>query len=348
MAKTGTLRRRILTAVGALVVLAVATAGWLASRAVPGGASSIAGSIDRWWLLAVAAAGLAAIALGALASRRPVVPIDELTAAFHRLREGDFGCRVAAVGDDELARLGREFNALAAALGRQDEMRRGMVSYTVRELRGPLTKLHRLVEALEDGLIQPGPELVSSLHDEVRHLQNLVDDLQDLALAEAGRLRLDREAVRVADEAMQALQELAVFWRQLPAIEVDLDHLPPADADRRRLRQVLTKLLDHALRQTPADGRIRIKGLDRGGEIEVRVENSGGGIAAEHLPHVFERFYRPDPTRPGTAGGTGLGLAIARHVVEAGGGRIRAESEPRETVIAFTLPAAPRSASDEG
>jgi signal transduction histidine kinase len=233
---------------------------------------------------------------------------------------------------------------MAGSLARTERLRRTMVTDVAHELRTPLTNLRGYLEALQDGVASPGPEVIASLHEEAVHLSRLVDDLQDLALAEAGQLPLERRPVPVADVVAPVARLLAP---QASAhgvtLETDLPpDLPPVDADPGRARQIVHNLLGNAVRHTPSGGRVRVTALPAGPEVEVRVTDTGEGIPPEHLPHVFERFYRADRSRARATGGAGIGLAIVKQLVEAHGGRVGVVSLPGlGSTFRFTLPTAP-------
>jgi len=212
------------------------------------------GSVDRWILAAVVVAGLLALATTVVLSGRIVRPIEELTDASRRMGHGDLAHRVSVRGSDEIGELARAFNSMAASLERNEALRRNMVSDVAHELRTPLTNLRGQLEAVQDGLSQPTPALVASLHEETMLLNHLVDDLQELALAEAGQLRLKLESVDVGGE-IERVAELfegrgggGAEDATRAAIIVDVeDGLPPAHGDLQRFRQVLGNLLDNAM-----------------------------------------------------------------------------------------------------
>ena len=314
----------------------------------PGGRGPLAASVpfrgafDLRLLAAALIAGMAALALSWVLGRRIVEPIQALTAAARRLGAGDLGARVPLGGPGELAQLSHTFNAMAAELARQETLRRTMVSDVAHELRTPLTNLRAQIEAVEDGLLQPVPETLRSLREEVLLLARLVDDLQTLSIAESGRLALDRAPVSVrdlVDGALEAMRAEAAA-RGLTLVST-VGEVPRVDADPARIAQVLRNLLANAARHTPPGGRIEVGASGSGGEVTVVVTDSGHGIAPEHLPHVFERFYRADPSRARATGGAGLGLAIVRSIVEAHGGTVGVASEPgRGAAFRFSLPVA--------
>ncbi|MBL8056089.1 MAG: HAMP domain-containing protein [Anaerolineales bacterium] len=315
-----------------------APAGFTASAPVLRAASSLERSLG----LAALAGGAAALALGFIFARRIVRPVEALTAAAGQLAAGDLGQRVVVRGQDELAALGRAFNGLADSLARTEQLRRQLVNDVAHELRTPLTNLRGYLEAVRDGLLQPTPEVVASLSEEAALLGRLVDDLQDLALAEAGQLRLVRRPVALAELAQSSAAALAPRLAPGQMIRIDVpDGLPELDGDPERLGQVLRNLLVNAVEHSPAGGEIRISAGRRGALVAVSVSDMGEGIPAEHLPHVFERFYRADPARARTTGGAGLGLAIVRQLVEAHGGTIQAASAVgRGSTFTFTVPPA--------
>jgi signal transduction histidine kinase len=304
--------------------------------------SDFAGSANRWLAGAAVAAGLAALFLIAALSRRLLGPIESLTDAARQMEQGNRLVRVPVASRDELGELARSFNSMADAISRQETLRRNLVSDVAHELRTPLTNMRGQLEALQDGLAALDRRTIDSLHDEARLLERLVDDLQDLALAEAGQLALQITPLSLRDAACRAAAAVEARARETG---VEIAVAVPGDAvalaDRGRVGQILSNLLGNALTHTPSGGRIEISAVRRGGAIETSVTDTGSGIAAEHLPHVFDRFYRTDASRTRATGGTGLGLAIVRQLVQAQRGDVKATSEQgRGTVVTFTLPAA--------
>ena len=293
------------------------------------------------WLGALVAILVGALLMSLLASR-VVGPIEALTAAAGRLESGDLSVRVQAAGSDEVAVLTRRFNAMAESLERATALRRQLTYDVAHELRTPLTSLRGQIEALEDGLLEPTAANLRSLREEVALLAGLVADLEQLAAAESGALQLDLADVDV-DAALRAA--VAAFsaraLEQGLALTVEGEAGLHARADERRLAQVLRNLVANALEHTPAGGRVSLAARRDGASVAFEVADTGEGIAPEHLPHVFDRFYRADPSRARATGGAGLGLAIVRSLVRAQGGAVRAESETgRGTRMVFTLPAA--------
>jgi signal transduction histidine kinase len=303
-------------------------------------AAAFLGSLDRLLLVATAVVGLAALAGTWVLARGVVRPIRRLGQATAALARGDLSVRVDPEGSREAAELGRAFNAMAAELGRQHALRQALMHDVAHELRTPLTAMRCRLETVIDGLAPDPQGAVRDLHEEVLHLGRLVDDLQDLALAEARELRLDVEAVNV-----RALVESAVRAARLDTdsrLQVDVDGALVARADTLRMRQVVLNLLTNADRHTPADGSIRVRGSseDTGSRVLIEVRNTGSRLDPAERSRVFDRFYRADPSRARGTGGTGLGLAIVRHLVEAQGGSVWVESDDAGVTFGVELPGA--------
>ncbi|MBC7814261.1 MAG: HAMP domain-containing protein [Burkholderiales bacterium] len=332
----------------AMIAAPALPVGRLLIQGIDGGQDMVIESVNRSLLVAVITAGIAMLLLTIFLTRRMVSPLEALTSAARQMEKGDLSQRVSVQSQDEIGTLAHAFNAMADGLTRIETLRRNMVNDVAHELRTPLSNIRGYLEALQDGIARPTPEIIASLHEEAMLLTRLVDDLQELALAEAGQLRLARQPVAVAElvgQAVIALQPIAESKNLAVTIDVP-PHLPDVYADAERVGQVLRNLLNNAIAHTQPMGRIsvqaRVVNTDTDGpHIEVRVLDTGSGISAEHLPYVFERFYRADASRARSTGGAGLGLAIVRQLVEAHQGRVRAEStEGKGSMFAFTLPLA--------
>jgi signal transduction histidine kinase len=243
--------------------------------------------------------------------------------------------------NDEIGELATAFNAMADGLSRQEQLRRNIVSDVAHELRTPLSNIRGYLEAIQDGLTTPSPELINSLHEEAMLLNRLVDDLQDLALAEAGQLQLRPVPVNLETIILGALTALQPRMKE-KAIHLTTDlapQLPNLEVDPERIGQVLRNLLANAITYTPEGGSITLRAAPCPKGVEVWVQDNGIGIAQEHLKNVFERFYRADESRSRATGGAGLGLAIVRQLVQAHGGEINIESVlGAGTTVKFTLP----------
>jgi signal transduction histidine kinase len=299
-------------------------------------------SLDRSFFWTFLGATLFGIVMAIAIARWISVPVERLTAAARRMESGDLAVRVEPAGGAELAELARGFNAMAAALDRNEEQRKRMVSDVAHELRAPLTNIRCELESMQDGLTAPTPERIASLHEETMHLAHLVDDLQDLALAEAGRLEIDAQPLSVASLARRAAAGMEMRARERGVtIQCDGDDALLVLADARRAVQILTNLLANAIAHMEKSGDVRITWERSGSEAIIQVIDSGVGIPADELPRIFERFYRVDISRSRSTGGAGLGLSIVRQLVAAQGGRVWAESEVGAgSAFSFTLPIA--------
>lgn len=294
---------------------------------------------------AVIAAMVAALAVSLFFSRQVVAPVRDLTTASQRIAEGHYEERVRVGGQDELALLAERFNQMAEKLEQVETMRQQLIGDVSHELRTPLTAIKGSMEGLVDGVLPATSETYQQIHDETERLSRLVDDLQELSRVEARAYPLHLQAVDISTMIGTVLKRLASQLEQKHIVlnsELPSD-LPMVMADDDRTVQVLTNLISNAVQYTPEGGSIGVTAAMVGNEIQIVVEDNGIGIPAEHLPHVFERFYRADKSRSRrTGGGSGIGLTIARHLVEAQGGRIWAESEGagRGSKFTFTLPVA--------
>ncbi|WP_047868920.1 cell wall metabolism sensor histidine kinase WalK [Nocardiopsis sp. RV163] len=270
---------------------------------------------------------------------RLVRPVRALTDAVRRMREGRGDSRVEVRDSGELGQLADAFNEMAEHLERLEKQRRAMVSDVSHELRTPLSNLRGWLEAAQDGVADLDRERMGMLVGETLLLQDIVDDLQDLALADAGKLRLSPEPVDAG-----ALVEQVVDSQRLRAAGAGLRLVAEAGdvvvvADRTRLVQVVGNLLGNALRHTPAPGTVTVRARRSDGEAVVEVADTGVGIPEEDLPHVFDRFWRADKSRNRRTGGSGLGLAIVRNLVELHGGTVAVESIVGEgTTFTVRLP----------
>jgi signal transduction histidine kinase len=266
--------------------------------------------------------------------------------AARRLARGDYGQRVQVRSRDETGQLAGAFNLMAGEMGGLERLRRDLVANVSHELKTPISALRGHLENLLDGVEEPNPALLALMVQQSERLSRLVDQLLDLSRLESGSAPLQLEHVRLSPLVDRVIAELGVA-RPDGSLEVRNEvpaDLPPVEADRERIHQVLFNLLDNAVRFTPAGGQVKVLAVRENGSWEVSVVDTGPGIPKEHIPLVFERFYRVDPSRSRNDGGTGIGLAIARSVVEAHGGRIWAESEVgKGSSFHFVLPAQKRS-----
>ncbi|MGW2018150.1 sensor histidine kinase [Streptomyces sp. NPDC001927] len=301
------------------------------------------------------AAGVAgaAVVCALLLSRAVLRPVRALTAASRGLGEGDLARRVPGAGRDEIAELGRSFNRMAGSLQESEERQRRLVGDIAHELRTPLANLRGYLEALRDGVLEPDAELLDSLHEEVLLQQRIVDDLQDLALAEAGALtyhRVDLDARELVETCRTAHSALASAAGVRIATETAGTSGPvPLYGDPGRLRQALSNLVGNAVRHTAPGGGVRLELAERDEMVRIAVRDTGSGIPADQLPRLFDRFWRADAARGRATGGSGLGLSIARQIVADHHGAIEVSSEVGVgTVFTIVLPASPKRAPDLG
>lgn len=298
-------------------------------------------SVNRSLMLAIIAAGSVTLLLTLLLSASILRPISALTSAARKMESGDLSQRVNVKAKDELGELANAFNAMADGLDHLEQLRRNMVTDVAHELRTPLSNIRGYLEALQDDMLDPTPEMIHLLHEEAMTLNHLVDELQELALAEAGQLQMDCRAVEISEIVDKAVSSISpqASNKNLQLSSSVPEDLPLAEADPDRLNQILRNLLNNAITYTPPGGNISINASEKNHAIEISVADTGAGIAPEHLPYIFERFYRADKSRTRATGGAGLGLAIVKHLVEALDGEVAVESVLGEgTKVIFTLP----------
>lgn len=299
--------------------------------------------------LAALAASAVAIGVGFFITRQIVAPIRALSQASRRIAAGRYSERVKLAAEDkrdmdELGQLAQDFNRMAENLEHTEALRRQLIGDVSHELRTPLTAIKGSMEALIDGVLPAEPETFEQIYQEADRLQRLVNDLQELSRVEAGAFKLDLQPLLLADLLKTVTIRLdRQYAEKAVRLAIDLPtDLPEVQADADRLSQVLFNLVGNALQYTPAGGQVTVAARRQGDEVQVSVQDTGIGIAAEHLPHVFDRFYRADRSRARVSGGSGIGLTIAKHLVEAHGGHIWAESlgQGKGSAFTFTLPVA--------
>ena len=296
-------------------------------------------------LLSAGAATLAAVVVSLFVSTRIVTPIQRLLAASRRIASGHYAERVVATEADELGALAAQFNTMASALETAERRRVALIGDVAHELRTPLATIEGYTEGLLDGVVAPSAETWALLHDEAGRLRRLVQELQELSRAEARQLPLQLRPCSPAELIDQAVRRIASqFAEQGVTLTTDIPaELPPVQADADRIIQVLINLLGNALRYTPAGGSVQMRVERQHGAVAFHDADTGIGIATEHLPHLFERFYRVDKARSRALGGSGIGLTISRAIVEAHDGQIWAASNGtgQGATFSFTLPIAP-------
>ncbi len=297
-------------------------------------------SVTTVVVVAVLIAILASVGLAVVMGRMLARPLSEVGAAARRIADGDYAARVPRDGPEEIASLADSFNQMAMSLEEQERMRRDFIANAAHELRTPLTNLQGYLEALRDGVIVADRSTYESLWDEAERLVRLSRSLDALAEGDAATSPPDLQPIDLA-VAIRSAVELAQ-----PAIEraglrlsVDIPSTLPARANPDHLAQVLANLLSNTVRYTPAGGMVAVRAERRPGDLLVSVGNSGDPIPPDDLARVFERFYRVEKSRDQARGGAGIGLAIVKQLVEAGGGRVGADSANGQTRFWFSLPA---------
>ena len=305
----------------------------------------VGSSVTVFSLASVFLIGLCALFAAWRISERLTRPLRSLMPIIERLGRGELGVQAPVEGKDEYGKLASAFNAMSGELERAEATRRSLTADIAHELRTPLAIVRGKLDYLQERGETVEPEQLLPLQDELIRLSRLVDDLHRVSLAEAKKLPLDIRAVdlpalldRVAERA-----ELEAESKGVRLTVEAADALPAAEVDPNRMTQVFLNLVMNALRHTPSGGTVAIRiSADRpAGMLVVAVEDTGTGIAPEHLPFIFDRFYRADADRSRSGGGMGLGLAIAKAFVLAHGGTIEAESElGRGTRMIVSVPTA--------
>ncbi|WP_062202675.1 sensor histidine kinase [Demequina salsinemoris] len=296
--------------------------------------------------VALGIAAVLAVLLSVLLARRVSRSLGKLEDAAHRVADGDFASRVEAPGmGREFDELAESFNRMSERLAESEQLRQRMIGDVAHELRTPIATLTGYLEALEDGVAELTPETVAMLRAQGARLTRLSEDLSAVSRAEGSGARLSRERRDPAD-LLRLARATARERAGGAGVSLELavaDGLPPVMVDPERIAQVLGNLVDNALRHTPSGGTVTLTARPDDAGVAFVVADTGAGIAPEHLPHVFERFYRADTARDRASGGSGVGLAIVSALVAAHGGMVRAESAGlgRGATFTVTLPAAP-------
>jgi len=298
----------------------------------------------RSLMLAALVTGAVGLLIGLFLLRQLTKPLRRLTGATERLAQGHLDERVSIESSDEIGNLAESFNEMADSLEKSEKTKQQMIADISHELRSPLTAVRSTLEGMRDGLMTPSQETFASLHNRILLLTRLVNDLHQLALADAGHLSIHPMPILIG-ELVDSISETVGVQIEDSGIEYVVDvepDLPPVNADAHRIEQVLLNLLGNALRHTPKGGSLSLSvartDQDR---ILISMQDSGPGIRPGDIPHVFDRFFRADVSRTGEGSSAGLGLSIAKALVEAHGGRIWAENvHGNGACFRFTLPIA--------
>ena len=280
-----------------------------------------------------------------LISRQITKPLRSITGASQEIAKGNYSQRVQVNTDneDELAQLGHSFNRMAEQLEQTENMRRQLIGDISHELRTPLTAIKGSMEGLIDGVLASDETTYKLIYREADRLQRLVEDLQELNRVEGNAFILDRKIINIDDLLHDALAPLLNTFNK-KGVQVSIHsekNLPAIIADHDRILQVLQNLLGNAMQFTSENGTVEINAKKIDAYVHISVKDDGEGIEADHLPHIFKRFYRADRSRSRqNGGGSGIGLTIAQSLVEAHGGKIWADSEGKGhgSIFTFTLP----------
>lgn len=297
-------------------------------------------SVNYSITLAAIISVLAAILLTVLYARRTLKPIKDITSAAERIESGNLDQEVRVKSRDEVGKLASAFNSMAAELKKQERLRKNMVSDVAHELRSPLTKIHGYLKAIKEGTIETNEKAIDSLYRNSKLLKRLVEDLHDLAMAEAGKLNLEKQPILLDDIISRAVESIHLrLEKENLELNIGSNGKILLNVDPDRIHQVLQNLLENAIFHSPEGGTIQLDTERSDEQVEISISDEGEGIPREDLPYVFDRFYRVDRSRSRTTGGTGLGLTISKELVEAHGGGIDVKSEEGEgTTFTVTLP----------
>jgi signal transduction histidine kinase len=301
---------------------------------------ALATTLSLSLVIAVGAALLASLALSWLITRRLTAPVTQMAVAAGRIAGGDYAARVPASRlGVEFAALDSAFNQMAATLQDTERRRREMLADLAHELRTPIATVDSFLEGIEDEVIPAGADTWRTLREQTGRLRRLVDDIDSVSRAEEHRLDLRRQTLQLDDAVDDALRAAAMVFADRGVALEHHRHPGPVTvrADPDRLREILDNLLGNALRHTPPGGTVSVTTTSRPDEVDVTVADTGEGIAAEHLSHLFDRFYRADPARSRHGGGSGIGLTIARALAQAHDGSLHAASDGLGHGAAFTL-----------
>jgi two-component system sensor histidine kinase BaeS len=360
-----TFRRRLLGALAGTAAVTALAMGLVAAAltlyhmgvanrqlAAPAAEQHLLGILARSFVIAAAVGGLLAALLAVVLSRRLAGPLERIRAAATRIAAGDYDQRIAANGADrEIRALAGDFNRMAAGLAETEALRRELVANVSHELRTPLTSVIGYLDAIEDG-VEPQADALRLLRAEAERLRQIVDDLSALSRAESAGHQAQAGPIDIGEIAALTVDRFAARAREQGVnLGVDVAGSPAVHGDPALVGQVLDNLVDNALRYTPPGGRIGVRAREEhhlrstsddgaGDTVVVSVEDTGVGMSAEDLQHVFERFYRADRSRSRGSGGTGIGLAIVKHLVERQGGEVWVVSQPGSgSRFSFRLPA---------
>ena len=282
---------------------------------------------DSLWKAGLISAVVALI-IGLLLTRQITRPVKALITGVRHIASGELSYRVTVSSRDEIGELADSFNSMATTLEKADHSRRQLTADIAHELRTPLTIIEGTVDGIIDGVFEPDNRHLESIREQTVLLTHLIKDLRDISLAESGQLKPDKVPTEPAELIRRVItgHEPAAKEKGIRLHFEETTALPETEIDPVRIEQVLSNLTVNAIRHTPAGGSVTFTADISGDELAISVTDTGEGIEAEDIPHIFERFYRPGTSRSRREGGTGLGLAIVKQMVEIHGGRVTVES----------------------
>ena len=292
-------------------------------------------AVNESLVFSAVAASIAAVIVSIFVSRQVIAPIRRIMLASQRIADGKYDERVQVPegpirrGLDELGQMSISFNQMADKLEKAEDLRQQLIGDIAHELRTPLSTIKGFMEGLMDDVLPAGDETYLQVHQEAERLQRLVDDLRDLNRVEAGVINLEKKPAIIKDLLESTSKRLErQFEEKGVTIGLELDDdLPQITIDSDRIGQVLLNIIGNSLQYTPAGGAVVINAREEDHKIHIAVKDTGIGIDQDDLSKVFTRFFRVDKSRSRVGGGSGIGLTISKHLVEAHGGNITAESE---------------------
>ncbi len=338
---------------GVMVILARKIFQFMLSRYMPnqmqmmspfsgGSTERFFNALDVSYILAGFISILISFASGYLVVLIITRPLQKLSKAADRIANGDLTERVQLGTDDEIGQMAKSFNSMASALEQTEQQRKALYADIVHELRNPVTVARCRLEAMLDGMVAPSPQELKSVHHEMLMLTRVITDLRDLSQADNGQLTLHKESIDPRVWLTKAVEEFQIMAEE-KGIQLSFSierKNPKINADQERLNQIMHNLLSNAIRHTSDGGNIIVslqKNQEKGAIVSI--QDTGYGIPAEDLEHIFERFYRVDRSRSRNTGGTGLGLAIVKQLVELHGGEVWVESQiGKGSTFSFSLP----------
>jgi signal transduction histidine kinase len=288
-----------------------------------------------WPYFTVALAGALALAMVQVLARGMVSPLREMSQAAKAMSRGEYGRRVTATSNDEVGELARAFNAMASQLAEVDRMRRDLIANVSHELRTPITALRAGLENLIDGVEPPDPDMLHTMLEQVERLGRLVTQLLDLSKLESGVVPLNRDVFELRPLLDQAVREAELHAPSGIHLVVRAENELRANGDAERIHQVVSNLVENAVRHSPPDGTVTVTAGRENGHVKIEVNDEGPGVPLGEEERIFERFYRADTARTRSDGGSGLGLAIARWIVDMHGGEIKVVPGSSRMVVAL-------------